>query len=372
MTPDDDSLRAMIEEMRSAPPVFQPSHLWEQLNQQHTGELEASGFENFKRTVNFRFFQFSTFNILVHQFFPMLAYALKTGGATGIRQSLTGSRFDYAFPVATASRRFNAVTARIYELFVLSLYAFTKSIDSKRLLDSIAEPEEGNPYVVESDGKRLTQDLLNSICEFYSAIECFDRPDDIRSVAEIGSGYGRTAYVFLRGLPGCTFTVIDIPVALYMSQRYLSSVCPDDRVFRFRHFESYADIADEFESARIRFLTPNQLELLPDRSFDLVMNISSFHEMNFDQIDYYFGEIDRLCRGMLYLKQWKRSKHYTSSGSVSLATLLTELGIIGNTKYSERTLSPATYPYRPSWVQQYQRTHPVQTLFFESVYKTRG
>ena len=60
--------------------------------------------------------------------------------------------------------------------------------------------------------------------------------------------------------------------------------------------------------AAIIFLTPNQLELLPDKSIDLFVNISSFHEMRMDQIKYYFGEIDRLTRRYFYFKQWKKLK----------------------------------------------------------------
>jgi putative sugar O-methyltransferase len=238
------------------------------------------------------------------------------------------------------------------------------------LLDSITEPKEGNPYVIEYDTKYLTQDLLNSICEFYSSTECFHSVNDIQNVAEIGSGYGRTAYVFLHTIPKCTYTIIDIPIALYTSEKYLSVIFDREKIFRFRHFESYREIANEFESSRIRFITPNQLDFLPDKKFDLFINISSFHEMNYNQIEYYFNQINRLCRGMVYIKQWNKSKHYTKLGALSLKNLLTELSIIKKTKYSNYTISQNDYPYPKSWVKKYKRRHPVQTLFFEALYKT--
>ena len=54
-------------------------------------------------------------------------------------------------------------------------------------------------------------------------------------------------------------------------------------------------------------MTPNQLELLPDRSIDMFLNISSLHEMRMDQIRYYFTEIERLTRRYFYFKQWQET-----------------------------------------------------------------
>ncbi len=51
-----------------------------------------------------------------------------------------------------------------------------------------------------------------------------------------------------------------------------------------------------------------QMTLLPPKSFHLVLNISSLHEMTAAQVANYFGQIDRLCRGRVYSKQWRVSR----------------------------------------------------------------
>ena len=96
------------------------------------------------------------------------------------------------------------------------------------------------------------------------------------SFAELGAGYGRLGYVVLEALPESKYTILDIPPALYLSQRYLTAFFPERPAFRFRPFRSYEAIAEEFEAASLRFLAPHQLELLPAKSFDYFVNISSF------------------------------------------------------------------------------------------------
>src|SRR5439155_517391 len=90
-------------------------------------------------------------------------------------------------------------------------------------------------------------------------------------VAELGAGYGRLAYVVVSASPGVRYTIIDIPPALYLSQRYLTTVFPGVATFRFRAWTDYADVSEEFERARIRFVLPHQAALLPR---DVVM---TFH-----------------------------------------------------------------------------------------------
>ena len=53
--------------------------------------------------------------------------------------------------------------------------------------------------------------------------------------------------------------LVDIPPALYVAQRYLSSVFEDRKIFRFRPFDDFDQVQSEFEDAHIIFLTPNRV-----------------------------------------------------------------------------------------------------------------
>ena len=172
-------------------------------------------------------------------------------------------------------------------------------------------------------------------------------PGRRRISRSLGGGYGRLAFVCLGALPSATYTLIDIPPALNVAQEYLSRVFPDERVFRFRPFRDYDEIRGEYESSRIRFLAAHQIERIPPKSIDLFVNISSLHEMTFEQIRNYLVQIDRICRGHFYSKQWR-----VSQANVN--------GVV---------IREHEYPIPTSWEPIFHRRHPIQRMFFEARYR---
>ncbi|KKM93969.1 hypothetical protein LCGC14_1202970, partial [marine sediment metagenome] len=80
---------------------------------------------------------------------------------------------------------------------------------------------------------------------------------------------------------------------------------------------------------------------------DLFINISSFHEMRHDQIEWYFKLIDSVIRKYVYIKQWK---------TVRLT-------------YDDESISEKDYPIREKWVKIFWRECRVKTKFFEALFK---
>jgi putative sugar O-methyltransferase len=193
----------------------------------------------------------------------------------------------------------------------------------------------------------VSEDLCNSVLEFTAIMEAVPAGEPIRSVIELGAGYGRIAWVFLSMMPGVRYVVVDIPPALAIAEQYLSTLFADRHVFGFRHFDGFADVADEFEAAQIVFLTPNQLDLLPPQRADLFVNVSSLHEMRPDQIEHYFAAIQTHCAGRFYTKQWQRSIN----------------------EHDGLVISHDGYPVPAGWQVVFDRPHPVQVEFFEALYK---
>jgi putative sugar O-methyltransferase len=221
-------------------------------------------------------------------------------------------------------------------------------LDNLGLLDKVTEPELGNPFLISYRGRPISQDLCNSIHEFYRSTSMSALSKSSFRIAELGAGYGRLGQVYLSTLPNASYCVIDIPPALYVSQRYLAEVFPNQPVFKFREFGSYEEVRLEFEAARIRFLAAHQIELLPPDQFDLFVNISSLHEMTRAQIANYLKQIDRLCRGHFYSKQWR----------------------ISRAKGNGFTLRETEYPIPDNWREVFHRQHPIQRMFFEALYCT--
>lgn len=102
----------------------------------------------------------------------------------------------------------------------------------------------------------------------------------VRRVPEIGAGYGKLAYIFTSLYPEVDYTIADIAPALAVSRNYLPAVT---------------------NGKDLRFVLPHDLDNLPDRHSDLVINVSSLGEMPSPIQNRYLQPIDRLCRGRLYL-----------------------------------------------------------------------
>jgi putative sugar O-methyltransferase len=233
-----------------------------------------------------------------------------------------------------------------YNLLTNLLWTYVEKNDHDRLLERVTEPLEGGPIEVIRQDRLISQDLANSLLEY----EAILHPDldrrEVKTILELGPGYGRTAHVFLTLQPGCKYVLVDIPPALFIAQRYLTAVFPERKTFTFRPFETFQEIQAEFDDSQIAFLTPNQMELLPDNSIDLFVNISSLHEMRMDQIRYYFGEIDRLTKKYFYFKQWKET----------------------TIPFENETIREADYPINDSWQLVYRQQCAVQHKFFEALY----
>jgi putative sugar O-methyltransferase len=323
--------------LRAAAPIHQPSRFWEELSANHVAILSSpDGYAHFKRSLNYQYFQFG----LTASRFPLLSLAARWLRRPDPR--VLGARFDG--PMS----RLPKLVDRLLLPVPLALYASAVArLPRGGLLATLAEPAIGDPVVIRFGDLRLTEDLCHSVEERASILEGLeDRPP--RRVLELGAGYGRFAYVLMQAQPGTKYTIVDIPPALYVSQRYLTDALPDRRVFRFRPFADHASVADEMAAADVVFLEPQQLELLPDRSFDLGVTISTLHEMRTDQISHYIRELDRLC-GAVYTKQWRRF-HNQRDGVVISAT---------------------DYPIPERWHPVFHRSPIFPRTFFEALYLVR-
>jgi putative sugar O-methyltransferase len=292
----------------------------------------SGGVENVKRTLALNYFTF-VLNPLHKQFYS-LAGRMNLSDWGKVFSRLGDS------PRPPGVGRVRHLQSVIYTRM---LWLFGQHADHHGLLSSIDEPAFGNPYPAYLDGRLISQDLANSVLEFYAMDEQLNLPQEAPlTVCEVGAGYGRNAYVFLKRFPRCRYIVIDIPPALYVSQSYLKEVAPGKRVMSF----SSTPDRDAMESADIIFLLPHQAAMLEAKSVDLFINISSLHEMTMPQIDAYFDLVDRVTRGHFYFKQWSRF-HNRKDGIV---------------------LDEHSYPVKSSWQRKFHRKVAAQPGFFEALY----
>jgi putative sugar O-methyltransferase len=340
----------MWSEMESAPAIVQPSSFWTELNDLNLRQLDEAGLAHFKRTVNQNYFGWIPHTVRDEQLLAVLRGWLRRPTPAVLSARLGDvsnlqAGADRSNPFAHRRARF------IHAAFLALLWENVRRIDRLGMLDHLDEPELGDPVTATYRGRQISQDLCNSVHELYSMVDELPGGElGANGVLELGSGYGRVAWAFLRQFPGVRYILCDIPPALGVAQWYLTSLFPERRSFRFRHFESHAEVADELAEAEIAFLTPNQLELLDPLDVGLFVNISSLHEMRPEQIAHYLGQVDRHCAGSFYMKQWKRWSN----------------------PEDRVVIRREDYPIPQRWETVYSRDHPIQTAFFEALYRVPG
>ena len=339
-----DKLSAMLEEIRQAPPIVQPSRFWEHFTELNLRQLGEEGFSEFKRTVNRNYFQFQLTALRSPQYRAVIRAWLAHPRPSALRARLA-DRIE--FKSEAVGRFGRGVGNKAYAIYVALLWEYVRRRDHRHLLQHLDEPLLGHPVYINYRGRRVSEDLCNSVLEFTAITEAMPEGELQHPVIELRAGYGRRAWVFLSALPDVRYVVVDIPPALAIAERYLSTLFSDRRIFGFRRFENYTNVADEFKEAQIVFLTPNQLDLLPPQEVDLFVNVSSLHEMRPDQIEHYFAVIDMHCARRFYTKQWKRSVN----------------------ELDDLVVSHDDYPVPAKWRVVFDRSHPVQVEFFEALYQ---
>lgn len=310
------TIEEMVAEIRSAPAIYQPSAFWEELCATNLSMLRDHGLDNFKLSLAQNYYNWMVVSRHDPQFRRVMSLWQSHPGPAPLltRLGRMGSLWTMA---SSAAFRFGWRERQVYRLFVGLLWDHMLSLDTTGLGKLLEEPLVGNPIPLTRFGRRISQDLANSIIECNTMLGLDPgRPPGV--VAELGAGYGRLAHVFLSAPGTRRYCIVDIPPALMVSQWYLGKVLPGRRVFPFRRFTDLSEVWDEYQDSEVAFLTPNQLELFPDGHFDLMLSISTFPEMRREQADHYFALFARLSRSLVFIKQWiswtnpKDHSHFTS------------------------------------------------------------
>lgn len=348
---DEKYIASMFEEVGQASEIYHPSKFWNFFSEINMIQLRESGIQSFKQTVNQVYYNYIPMNfrdplVLSINLLKFLGkipvvnkYRLKDPDMEG--QLSWKKRYRRVFQGK------HKYQMKLYERTIGLLCDYTRSNDPELLMDRLIEPRLGNPIDMRLNGKRVSQDLANSVLEYYSIVNQtgYDHYKKL-FIAEIGAGYGRLASVFLQAR-NCKYVIFDIAPTLYVAQSYLTELFKDKKVFKFRRFTDFKDIKKEFEEADIAFFTINQIEFFPENYFNLSINISSFHEMNYNQITGILSEMCRITKDNIYIKQYKK---YINP-------------------HDKLCVRREHYVFSSEWSNVMYRTVPTNRRFFEALYE---
>lgn len=109
---------------------------------------------------------------------------------------------------------------------------------------------------------------------------------------EIGAGNGNLAS-FFKYYNGLKTTIIDLPETILHAACFLQSHFPDSSI-RLPNEMSSEEVSESLVLADFLFLTPSQVNCLPSRFFDIMVNVGSMQEMSHEQIESYFRLVQRV------------------------------------------------------------------------------
>lgn len=328
--------------------ITKPSEFWKAHLENHVRMLIETGLDNFKRTLGHNYINFLNGTPASVHFGSHLDL-WKIHGSTDV--------FNYSsekpgeIGLKADKQHFNAVkindesTWNVYTFQMSLMWEYAILVDQLKVLPKLFEPLYGNPLKIRKNSRIISQDLTHSVAE-YSLIKEKTGISDKINVLEIGGGYGRLAHLF-KFLGAKKYVMVDISPALIVAQNYMHKIMPKLKYFDFRMIDDFQSVEREFEEADVCFLSADQIGMLPDKYFDLAINVCSLMEMKLETIDYYLKQIDRTTTGYFYTKQWR----------------------VQNNKVDKIRLEKDDYPIPRHWSVMADRTDPSFTRLFEQVWK---
>jgi len=116
------------------------------------------------------------------------------------------------------------------------------------------------------------------------------------SICEIGPGTGNMASLFYYHFKTKLF-LVDLPRTFFLSFAFLAQSCPSAKIALPNETEDKSFDPDDYD---IIMLTPHQTSQIQNKSIDLVVNIHSMQEMNYQTIGTYFDLVDRVIKPQHY------------------------------------------------------------------------
>jgi putative sugar O-methyltransferase len=116
--------------------------------------------------------------------------------------------------------------------------------------------------------------------------------DDVRSICEIGGGYGNPAWLWMNCPAGpiSTYCIVDLPESLFFAEAFLRSALPEVEII-YVHGE---DVVEKSRSSRRIYLVPIQHYTKTSQiRFDVAVNTGSLAEMTDEWVAFWSEWLDK-------------------------------------------------------------------------------
>lgn len=160
---------------------------------------------------------------------------------------------------------------------------------------ALESPAVGNPYGF-FFGDSFVKSGADYLHYYATVIGRLVEGAPCQVVAELGGGYGGTAYYLLRDNPSLTYVDFDLPENMALTAYYLLKALPESRALLYGEDVLSAETLDHYDLV----LLPNfAVEQMPPSSAELVFNSYSLAEMPPPAIAAYVREFTSIARSWL-------------------------------------------------------------------------
>lgn len=112
-------------------------------------------------------------------------------------------------------------------------------------------------------------------------------------IAELGAGYGRLPYYYLKNEDNCCFIDFDLPEVLILASYYLIKSFPKKKYFLYGDENFSKDLINKYD---LIFLPNWEIEKIQDNSIDMFVNKNSLGEIDPDSAKNYINNIHRTSK----------------------------------------------------------------------------
>ena len=183
------------------------------------------------------------------------------------------------------------------------LYSELTGSGSIRLIEA---DSFGNPAdLFRINGKNYTMLFLNYYLRYCFANKHV-RLQGNETIVELGSGSGHQVEILKKLYPDLTILCFDMPVEIYLAQKYLSEVFKNERLVKLEETIDWKNLIG-IRKGHIHFLGNWQFPMLAGESSDLFWNAVSFGEMEPEVVKNYLKFISGNVR-WIYLLQARYGK----------------------------------------------------------------
>lgn len=131
--------------------------------------------------------------------------------------------------------------------------------------------------------------VYNYLNEIYPLIkESFAIEKELIRYIEIGAGSCGLIALLKKFLPKTQFVVVDLPTTIPFGFCHLAFLFPKSKILLPTELSDQKTFMDKSVNADFIFLSPNQIDILPDNFFHMGCNTDSFCEMMPDIVKKYF------------------------------------------------------------------------------------